>query len=69
MAAMPLQMSPAVLFPLVPSGAIPVTIADTTTPTMAKGMSSQFSVPKNGECRQHSYPAAWLTRFQSNASR
>jgi hypothetical protein len=48
MAAMPLQMSPAVLFPLVPSGAMPVTIADTTTPTMAKGMSSQFSVPKNG---------------------
>jgi hypothetical protein len=48
MAAMPLQMSPAVLFPLVPSGAMPVTIADTTTPTMAKGMSSQFSAPKNG---------------------
>jgi hypothetical protein len=45
---MPLQMSPAVLFPLVPSGAMPVTIADTTTPTMAKGMSSQFSAPKNG---------------------
>jgi hypothetical protein len=48
MAAMPLQMSPAILFSLVPSEAMPFTIADTTTPTMAKGMSSQFSAPKNG---------------------
>ena len=48
MAAIPQQMSPAKLLPLAPSGAMPVTIADTTAPTMEKGISSQFSAPKNG---------------------
>ena len=64
MAAMPRQISPAVFFPLVPSGAMPVTIADTTTPTMAKGMSKPVQcTEKRCKCRQHSYPAAWLMRF------
>ena len=48
MAAMPQQMSPAVLCPFRPSGAMPVTMAETIAPVTAKGMSSQFSAPKNG---------------------
>jgi len=70
MAAMPLQMNPAVLFPLVPSGAIPVTIADTDHADDGKGDEQQVQfTEKRCKCRQHSYPAAWLMRFQSKASR
>lgn len=46
MVAMPQQISPTTLFPLLyPSLTVPAAIADTMAPIPAKGMRSQFSGP------------------------